>query len=80
MYVEENEYTILLKKYKHLNNKDKEVILTAYYMLKNKLTIRETALELGVSKSCVHSRMYRLKNIDVEFYEQIKLLLVNNKT
>ena len=79
MYVEENEYTILLKKYKHLNNKDKAVILTAYYMLKNKLTLRETALELGISKSCVHSRMYRLRSIDIEFYENIKHLLIENK-
>ena len=72
MYVEENEYVILLKKYEYLNKHDKEVILTAYYMLKNKLTLRETALELGISKSCVHSRMYSLRSIDSEFYENMQ--------
>ena len=57
----------------------KEIISIAHYMLLNKTPIRETAEIFGVSKSCIHRRLHKLKDIDEDLYYKITELLINNK-
>lgn len=63
-----------------MNYLDNRVIRIANLMLENKRTVREVAKLIGFSKSTVHHDITtRLKDIDIELYEQVKELLEYNK-
>ncbi len=57
------------------------IIKEANYMLENKTTVRDTSKIFGVSKSTVHYDIsYKLKDIDIELYENVRKLLQYNKS
>ena len=59
---------------------EKRVLEISEYILKTRATVRQTANEFGVSKSTVHKDMTeRLPEINKELYEQVRVILENNK-
>ena len=56
------------------------VLYQARVMLENKLTVREVAKIIGLSKSTIHKDLTeKLKLIDADLYEEISELLEYNK-
>jgi len=52
----------------------------AEYIIQNNATVRAAAQAFGVSKSTVHKDLVdRLKTVDRELYERVKLVLERNK-
>ena len=52
----------------------------AVYIIENKSTVRAAAREFGISKSTVHKDVSeRLKGLNMTLYNQVKLVLENNK-
>lgn len=57
----------------------RRALLLAQYIIRTKATVRRCALVFNISKSTVHNDVSkRLKYIDKELYEQVKLVLENN--
>ncbi len=51
----------------------------ATYIIENNATVRQTASQFNISKSTVHKDVsYRLKNIDLSLYRQVKAVLDKN--
>ena len=51
------------------------------YIVANKATVRATAAATGISKSTVHKEVTRrLKEIDLDLYEQVRDILDLNKS
>ena len=60
--------------------KRSRVLYQARVMLENKLTVREVAKIIGLSKSTIHKDLTeKLKLIDADLYEEISELLEYNK-
>lgn len=60
--------------------KRSRVLYQARVMLENKLTVREVAKIIGLSKSTIHKDLTeKLKLIDEQLYEEISELLEYNK-
>ena len=60
--------------------KRSRVLYQARVMLDNKLTVREVAKIIGLSKSTIHKDLTeKLKVIDEDLYEEISKLLEYNK-
>ena len=60
--------------------KRSRVLYQARVMLENKLTVREVAKIIGLSKSTIHKDLTeKLKLIDEDLYEEIAELLEYNK-
>ena len=60
--------------------KRSRVLYQARVMLENKLTVREVAKIIGLSKSTIHKDLTeKLKLIDEDLYEEISELLEYNK-
>ncbi len=58
----------------------RRVLYQARIMLENKLTVREVAKIIGLSKSTIHKDLTeKLKLIDEYLYDEIALLLEYNK-
>ena len=58
----------------------RRVLYQARIMLDNKLTVREVAKIIGLSKSTIHKDLTeKLKLIDEELYDEIAILLEYNK-
>lgn len=58
---------------------DNLIIAEATYYIDNKSTFRRTAEKFKVSKSTVHNDLrIRLKNIDVNLYNEVKNISDNN--
>lgn len=52
----------------------------ALYIIENGATVRRTAKKFGISKSTVHNDVtVKLKKIDGELYEKVRLVLNENK-
>lgn len=50
------------------------------YIVENNATVRDTAKKFGISKSTVHKDVsQRLKNIDFDLYERVRVVLNKNK-
>ncbi len=63
------------------DNPDDRAVMLAEYITKNKSTIRDAAAWSGVSKSTVHTDVTKkLKNIDRELYEKVRIILDENKS
>ncbi len=62
------------------NSADERAVALAEYIVKNSATVRAAAKANAVSKSTVHSDVTRrLKKIDGELYEKVRLVLDINK-
>lgn len=59
---------------------EKRVIEVSDYLLVTGATVRQAANKFGVSKSTIHKDLVeRLPELDKKRYEQVKLVLDNNK-
>lgn len=59
---------------------EERAVIFSRYIVENNATVRDTAKKFGISKSTVHKDVsQRLKNIDFDLYERVRVVLNKNK-
>ena len=59
---------------------EERAVELAYYIIKTKSTVRQTARCFGISKSTVHKDITtRLQKLNTELYERVQTVLQENK-
>lgn len=59
---------------------EKRVMEICEYIIETRATVRQAAVQFGVSKSTVHKDLTeRLPELNKEKYEKVKIVLENNK-
>ena len=64
----------------YISSEKERCVLLANYLIENQTTVRAAAARFGISKSTVHKDVtQRLKKIDADLYEAVRIVLNKNK-